>query len=83
MAHFKSVTFKHKGKWHNIPSVIDGKERSEDEARDIMLKRGNIGPGFTDMNTAIRSAKLKSRILQGPGGKGKAGALGLRVRMTR
>jgi len=82
MGHFNSVTIKHRGKFFNVPSVIDGKERTEAEAKRIMLKRGaGLGPAFANVKTAVRSADLKSRE-QGRGGRAKAGTLG-RSRRTK
>jgi len=76
MGHFNSVTVKHKGKFHNIPSVIDGKQRTDTEAKKILLSRGaGLGAAFSDVKTAVQAAKIKSQN-QGRGGKAKAGQLG-------
>ena len=78
MAHFESVTVQHNGKWFNIPSVIDGKKRSSDEAKRIMLSRGALGKGFATVEEAVKSAKLKS-VEQGQGGRARGKKFGRSV----
>lgn len=63
MAHEKSVTVKHKGRWVNIPSVVNGKTVSEDTAAEL-LRAGKIKPlggrSFDTAADAVKAAKARS-----------------------
>ena len=60
-----STTFKYKGKWINIPSIIMGEELTDDELREL-LDEGLIEPTSThdNLEDAEKAAKERSDSLE-------------------
>jgi len=60
MAHEQSVTIQVDGKWHNIPSVINGKKVSQAEAKAFAMKNKRLGKSFATVKAAVAAAKARS-----------------------
>ena len=60
-----STTFKYKGKWINIPSIIMGEELTDDELREL-LDEGLIEPTSThdNLEDAEKAAEERSKSLE-------------------
>lgn len=70
--HEKSVTVEIDGKWVNLPSVLDGKQSTQEEAVRRYM-RGQLKPlggkVFDSLQDALDAAKRRSREYQAPDGE--------------
>jgi len=62
MSHEKSTTFKYKGDWVNVASVVKGKQKTDKELKDL-LNSGNIKPlgNYRTINNAEIAAFKRSK----------------------
>ena len=62
MAHEKSTTFKYKGDWVNVASVVKGKETKDKELKNL-LNSGDIKPlgKYSTINNAEIAAFKRSK----------------------
>ena len=60
MSHENTITIQHKGKWHNIPTVIKGRQLTDAGAKANAVRNKSLGKAFDKVNAAVAAAKKRS-----------------------
>jgi hypothetical protein len=61
MSHEQTITTEIDGKYYNVPTVINGKKRSDKEAIDYHVKNQSLGAAFDSLDEAVTAAEKRSR----------------------
>lgn len=61
MSHRKTITIDVDGVYHNIPTVVGGKQLTPRQAADLAVKKNQLGVAFPSLDQAVEAAKKRSR----------------------
>lgn len=58
--HERSITVEIDGTYYNIPSVVQGRQLSDEDATAHAKRTNTLGTGFPDLRSAVETAKKRS-----------------------